>query len=83
MKTEIGYIATLPFLAVGRDRPSSEGAISAAKTVPRLLHAPAPPGRSRALPSDLISGPTPILEALSLPDQSQRSLHVPAHQRLG
>jgi hypothetical protein len=42
------WIAACPFLAIGRDRPPSEGAISAARTGPRPPHAPAPPGRSSA-----------------------------------
>src|SRR5262245_58890621 len=42
IKTEIGWIAACPLLAIRRDGPPSEGAISAVKT------APAPSGRSSA-----------------------------------
>jgi Bacteriocin-protection, YdeI or OmpD-Associated len=42
------WTTTCRFLAIERDRPLSEGAISAAEKGPRPPHAPAPPGRSSA-----------------------------------
>jgi hypothetical protein len=41
--------SSLPLLAIGRDKPPSEGAISATETVPRRLHGPVRPGRRKAI----------------------------------